>query len=171
MEFNVSQLLREPLGSRSEYQVDEQVRTNDDMSVDVRGDVSLLRTDRSILVHADLASEIEVDCSRCLTPMRLPVDLAIEEEYYPTVDIVTGAPLPLPEEPGTFLLDEHHVLDLGEAIRQYLLLAEPMQAFCRPDCAGLCPECGADRNVQPCGCSTELVDERWLALNRLEKSG
>jgi uncharacterized protein len=164
MQFNVAQLLLEPIGASRHYHLDETYAVAEGKMERLRGELTLLRTDRGLLATGTLATRIDVSCSRCLAPVKLPVTLQIEEEYYPTVDALTGAPLPAPEEPTAFLIDEHHILDLSEAVRQALLLAEPMQPLCRPDCAGLCPTCGRDRNLGPCDCSAEPFDARWNAL-------
>jgi uncharacterized protein len=87
-----------------------------------------------------------------------------EEEYYPTIDVVTGLPVPVPEEEGIFTIGGDHVLDLSEAIRQYAIMALPMAPICRPDCAGLCPECGQNLNQGSCACRAIARDARWEAL-------
>ncbi|MBA7688765.1 hypothetical protein ES703_97254 [subsurface metagenome] len=73
----------------------------------------------------------------------------------------------MPEEPGCFTIDEHHILDLTEAIRQYALLAIPMKPLCRGDCAGLCPNCGHNINQGPCDCSPQETEPRWSELSKL----
>jgi len=133
----------------------------------VQGAVNLMRTDRGILVKGTLNTEVEVTCSRCLGLFGCPLALNIEEEYFPTTDVVSGAGLPSPDEPGCFTIDEHHVLDLTEVIRQYTLLAVPMKPLCRQDCAGLCPDCGHNLNHGPCGCLSHRADPRWSKLDRL----
>jgi uncharacterized metal-binding protein YceD (DUF177 family) len=75
--------------------------------------------------------------------------------------------LPPPDDPDAFLIDEHHHLDLTEAVRQALVVEQPMAPLCRPDCAGLCPECGADLNAGPHSCAAEPEDSRWAALRAL----
>jgi uncharacterized protein len=65
------------------------------------------------------------------------------------------------------LIDEHHILDLSEVIRQGLWLAIPMEILCRPDCAGLCPRCGGNRNLGECNCDQAAIDPRWGALQAL----
>jgi len=127
----------------------------------------LLRTQRSILVKCRLRAEVELGCSRCLSRFRQPLKIKFEEEYFPTVDIESGVPLPPPEEASNFTIDEHHVLDTTEAVRQYALLAVPMKPLCRPDCAGLCPRCGQNLNHGPCGCPAADIDPRWSALTKL----
>jgi uncharacterized protein len=96
-----------------------------------------------------------------------PLTLKIEEEYFPITDVVSGASSSLPEEPSCFTIDEHHILDLTEAIRQYALLAMPMKPLCRGDCAGLCPNCGHNLNQGPCDCLPQEADPRWSELNKL----
>jgi uncharacterized protein len=172
MLFNVSQLLRETTGSTRRYTVDEGVDIPGETVQVIRfsGSVLLLRTPRSILVEAHLSGNGTGTCARCLQPALVPLELTIEEEFFPTIDPVTGVHLAPPEEPDAFRIDEHHHLDITEAVRQAAVLAEPMQVLCRPDCLGLCPQCGADRNLGACRCPAEPIDERWAALRRLEIS-
>ena len=93
-------------------------------------------------------------CRRCLTPasglLRLPVrELYTEdgdgEETYPLVG------------------DE---LDLEPLVRDAVLLELPQAPLCRPDCRGLCPFCGVNRNEEACGCEAP-PDPRWGALDVL----
>ncbi len=168
MQINVSQLLREPIGAVRDYQVDGTVHDIDDgKGYQVRGDCQLLRTQRSVLTRCTLNTEVELTCSRCLSQFLYQMTLNFEEEYLPTIDAVSGTPLPLPEEASTFTIDEHHILDLAEAIRQYTLLAVPMKPLCREECAGLCQNCGKNLNQGPCDCPAQDVDPRWSKLTKL----
>jgi uncharacterized protein len=169
MQINVSQLLREPIGSTRDYQINEVADIyGDGEGYLVQGEVILLRTQRSILAKCALSTEIELTCSRCLRPFHYSLRLNFEEEYMPTIDAVSGTPLPLPEEAGAFTIDEHHILDLTEAIRQYALLAIPMKPLCHEGCAGLCPNCGHNLNQGNCGCPVHSVDPRWSELTKLQ---
>ncbi len=165
MEYHTAQLLREPVGSRRTYHVDESELKG--AAGPIVGEVTLLRTDAGVLAQAALRTSVAITCSRCLSAARIPVALEVEEEYYPTVDLETGTAVLPPDEETPFLIDAHHILDIREAVRQQLVLAEPMQPLCRDDCAGLCPACGSDLNAGPCGCPTPDVDPRWAALNEL----
>lgn len=139
LQINVSQLMKSPVGSTRQYELEESDVGDERLSV--RGQVSLLRTGRSILVTGRLSTEIGLTCSRCLGEFRHPLTLNIEEEYFPTIDILTGSHVTVPEdEPGAFTIDENNTLDLTEAVRQYALLAVPMKPLCRDDCPGLMPE-------------------------------
>ena len=164
MPINVSQQLKAPVGSIRNYDVDETIDIAGSTSR-VQGKVELTRTNRNILVKGGLHAEVEVSCSRCLSFFRYPLVLNIEEEYFPITDVVSGASLPLPDEPGCFTIDEHHILDLTEAVQQYALLAIPMKPLCRQDCAGLCPNCGHNLNREPCHCLSQ--QSSWSELNKL----
>ncbi|MBA7702716.1 hypothetical protein ES703_111486 [subsurface metagenome] len=166
MRINVSQQLKASIGSIRKYEVSEIVNVASGKSM-VEGEVGLMRTDRGILAKGTLHTEIGVTCSRCLSLFNCPLTLNIEEEYFPITDVVSGASLPLPEEPGCFTIDEHHIIDLTEVIRQYALLAIPMKPLCRGDCAGLCPNCGHNLNQGPCDCSPQDKDPRWSVLRKL----
>ena len=166
MRINVSQQLKASIGSIRNYEVSETVNVASGKSM-VQGEVGLIRTDRSILAKGTLHTEVEVTCSRCLSLFSCPLTLNIEEEYFPIADVVSGASVPLPEEPGCFTIDEHHVIDLTEAIRQYALLAIPMKPLCQGDCAGLCPNCGHNLNLGPCDCSPQETEPRWPELDKL----
>ena len=168
MQINVSQLLKEPIGSARNYEVNEVIDiAGDGRDSLVQGEVELIHTNRGVLVKGALRTEVEVNCNRCLTPFNCPLTLNIEEEYFPTTDIASGVPLPLPEDTSSFTIDEHHILDLTEAIRQYALLAIPMKLLCCEDCAGLCPSCGHNLNQGPCSCLPNEIDHRWDKLSKL----
>ncbi|HUV56140.1 MAG TPA: DUF177 domain-containing protein [Dehalococcoidales bacterium] len=166
MQINVSQLLKAPIGTVRNYDVDGVVNIAGNDSR-VQGEVKLMRTDRAILAKGTLHSEVEVACSRCLSLFRCPLALNVEEEYFPVIDVVSGASSPLPGEPSWFAIDERHILDLTEAIRQYALLAIPMKPLCHANCAGLCSNCGHNLNQGPCGCPSQKTDPRWSKLRNL----
>jgi len=172
MQINVAQQLKAPVGLVRDYELGRFMDViGDGNSSLVQGRVRLVRTDRGILVKGTLYTGVEVSCSRCLSLFSFPLVLDIEEEYFPTTDTVTGAPVALSGEPGCFTIDGHHILDLTEAVRQYALLRVPMKPLCREDCAGLCPRCGHDLNRGPCGCPPQDADSRWAVLSKLALTG
>ncbi|MCD6452858.1 MAG: DUF177 domain-containing protein [Dehalococcoidales bacterium] len=142
MQINVSGLLESSIGATRDYRLSGVINIAGSDRV-VEGEVLLVRTNRGILVRAKLNTEVELGCSRCLKLFGYPLRLNIEEEYLPVADDAEG-----------FTIDERHILDLTEAVRQYALLAIPMKPLCREDCRGLCPICGHDLNQGPCGCSS-----------------
>lgn len=168
MQIHVAQLLKAEIGAKRDYAVSGVVDVyGGGAESTVSGQVDLMRTNRGILVRGNLHTEVEVDCSRCLASFRCSLDFDIEEEYFPTVDVVSGAPVSGPDDAGGFTIDEYHVIDLTEAVRQYALMLVPMKPLCREDCAGLCPHCGRNLNLGPCDCAPEPLDPRWATLANL----
>ncbi len=171
-EINVSQQLKSPIGSVREYDIDELLDIlGIGVSTEVKGTVKFVRTHRGILVQGSLTAKIPVECSRCLKVFDYPITIHLEEEYFPVIDVNSGVPLEIPDEPGSFTIDEHHLLDLSEAIRQNALLAVPMKPLCREDCAGLCQQCGKDLNQGQCDCNKAEIDPRWAKLVNLASAG
>ena len=169
MDMYVSQLLRDPIGSTRDFQIDETIDiAGDGKSRKIQGKCNLLRLQSSILVKCALNTEVELTCSRCLKNFRHRLKIKFEEEFLPTIDILSGAPLPETEESGAFTIDEQHILDLTEAVRQYSLLNIPMKALCKKDCAGLCPTCGKNLNEGKCRCPKDKIDHRWSKLAKLK---
>jgi uncharacterized protein len=168
MEVNVSQQLKSPIGTVREYEVSEAFDIlGIGISTLIEGKVKFTRTHRGILVQGTLTGKIPVDCSRCLKTFEFPMTFNIEEEFFPSLDVNMGTPVEIPDEPGAFTIDEHHILDLTESIRQNALLAIPMKPLCRKNCAGLCSQCGQDLNESQCDCEQEEIDPRWSKLANL----
>lgn len=149
--INVAQLLKEPIGATRRIDIDDVVGGGEE-AIQVWGELEFIRTNRSILVEGVLDARSKATCSRCLSLFDCQLSFHVEEEYFPTVDVVSGVYLPLPEEPGAFTIDASHILDLSEAVRQHTLLTMPLKPLCQPDCAGLCPSCGHNLNEGKCSC-------------------
>ena len=170
MQLQVAQQLRQPIGTVTRFDLQEPSLTVDDTVLqDWTGLATLLRTDRGLLVTLHATATIHERCSRCLADIDCPLNIDLQEEYIPEVDAVTGAPLRLGEQTDLFRIGRDFVLDLREGLRQYTLMSGPAKPLCRPDCAGLCPTCGANLNEGPCNCPPQ-VDRRWQGLAGLEIS-
>jgi uncharacterized protein len=94
------------------------------------------------------------ECRRCLERASGGLELAVRELYTEDGD---------GEETYTLEGDD---VDLEPLVRDAVLLELPQAPLCRPDCAGLCPTCGVNRNVERCGCAA-VADPRWQALDVL----
>jgi uncharacterized protein len=163
VQFNVSQLLREGVGATRLYVIQPQPPIH-------RGAVEFIRTPDGVLVRFNGTVILDANCSRCLAAFGYPVEVDFEEIFVQQVDVATGTKLPAPEDADAFLIDLAHTIDTTEAVRQYSEMAAEMQPLCRPDCPGLCPECGTDLNLGDCRCDRRPVDSRWAALAALKRS-
>lgn len=144
--LNVASLLMEPVGNFRDIFVDlGSLQLDDDLPArNVGAQARLTRLKDAILVTADVTGFVPLECATCLAEYDQPIAERFSESFRQLVDVRTGAALPPNEEaedeesddePG-FTIDESHELDLGEALRQWIVLAIPMQPSCGPDCPG-----------------------------------
>ncbi|HSH21371.1 MAG TPA: DUF177 domain-containing protein [Candidatus Caenarcaniphilales bacterium] len=168
LSYNVAALLRSAPGTARTYPVEidsMNIAEDVELAAPIEGEVRLSRTGRSILARAELTTALAGSCSRCLLPVVAPIDVEIEEEALPSIDIDSGQPVHRSAEPDALRLDEHHELDLAEPVREAIALAEPITVLCRPDCRGLCLVCGLDLNTDPTHSHAEdTIDPRLAVL-------
>lgn len=124
--------------------------------------------DPGFLLKGRYQYEQSLTCNRCLQPIVEPVAGNLDL----TIFVAAARPLPGEQELDendlgvVYLPDEN--LETEPLLVEQLQLNIPMKPLCRPDCAGLCPTCGADLNLGPCGCPTGGSDPRWAGLQLLK---
>ncbi|MDP9021922.1 MAG: DUF177 domain-containing protein [Actinomycetota bacterium] len=117
-----------------------------------------------LLVRGRLAFATSLPCGRCLTDVDADHNVAVSELY---IDPRRLDPDAEEVEAGYEILPEG-AIDLVAMFRDSIVATIPLRALCHADCRGLCPVCGADRNVSGCGHGeTEAVDPRWAPLQDL----
>jgi DUF177 domain-containing protein len=172
--WNVAGLLADDPGADRVYEVaDVRIDLGEDLQLarPIDGRIRLLRTNRGILAHADLRTALALECSRCLREIEYPVDIRLEEEYLPALDMATGRPLPVDDEPDVARLTDHHELDLETPVREAIQLAEPIAPLCRPDCPGLCVTCGLPLESGEHDHPDDDIDPRLEALRGFRPDG
>jgi uncharacterized protein len=125
--------------------------------------IELERRGGTFYLHYFVSTAGTFTCDRCLEPFVLELKADFQTVYYSS------------DSQGVDLDEETHLLaqdaidiDITEDIRETVLLAVPLKLLCRPDCKGLCPQCGANLNYETCSCSTEVIDPRWAKLKQLK---
>jgi uncharacterized protein len=161
--------MQDGIGATRRHHVEGTVESQDGKPEQVSGEVEFLRTKDGVLVRAQLSLVEPEVCSRCLNPLDETIVFSFEEEFQATADYRSGDPI-TERDPDAFTIDENHMLDLTEAVRQYREVSAVMQPLCRPDCRGLCPNCGQDWNRGDCACDKGTTDSRWAALAALRGS-
>lgn len=161
MRFNLASLLKEPVGSKTSFDIDEaQQRLSEDLRVDfVRGTIEFTRINRGIFARGQLHSQAQLECARCLETFSQPLDLHLEAQF--------GLPPIKLQGESIFPIGVKGMLDLTEALREQTLLNLPMRPLCKPDCGGLCVECGKNLNEGPCECVKEIIDPHLVRLRDL----
>lgn len=172
--FNAAQLLKEPRGSSRRQEIHAPVESLSDLDPEVvvrapmRGSMRYLRTAYGVLATGRLRTRVEVACVRCLEPTEVDLELVVEEEYRPIIDVYSGHFLDSSREVGEELrLDDHHILDLTEVVRQTVIVSLPWRPLCTPDCPGLCAVCGEPLRQGEHEHPQEGLDPRLSALRDL----
>lgn len=174
--WNVAGLLSEDPGATRDYDV---AGVTIDLGEDLRladpieGHVRLSRTNRGLLVAATLRASLDAECSRCLRDIEVPIEIAIEEEALPSIDLQSGAPVRPDVGDGDepLRLTDHHELDLETPVREAIQLEEPIAALCREECPGLCSVCGEPLDDGVHDHPDEDVDPRLEALRGFRPEG
>jgi len=171
--FNVAGLLVEPVGTTRDLEISSPAL---DLGPDLRqsrgiqGRLRLTRTNRGLLVKGKLVTSLALVCSRCLRDVDYPVEMEIEEEALPTIDLASGMPHDTTAEPDALRLTDHHELALEEEIRDAILLTEPIAPLCRADCPGLCVVCGEELGSGPHDHPDADIDPRLETLRQFGPS-
>ncbi|HEV2527708.1 MAG TPA: DUF177 domain-containing protein [Thermomicrobiales bacterium] len=167
---NVATMLRDELGARRSYTIrfDEFPLADDLVAYRLSGGVNLTRLREQVLASVDITGEALMECVRCLRKYEQPFRATFDEPFRQSVDVQSGHELRGSrqvdlDEDDAFEIDEHHQIDLREAIRQNVLLELPM----RPDCGDECP--GPDLLADSDGMADDdaPADDRFAALSAL----
>ena len=174
MEFKVSELEREPVEFDLELApgvVDLGSEAEQTGVLATSGVVEVIHEHRGpkeivadIRLKGRYSGRFQLPCARCTEPVQVPLAAEFDLIYRPL-----GADSDLPERSITAPETEigyyqEGSLLLEDVLREQVLLSLPVRTLCKPDCKGLCPRCGANRNSQPCSCEVAGSDFRWEAL-------
>jgi uncharacterized protein len=133
-------------------------------------DCQFVKVDRDVVVHGTLRSVARLSCSRCDEEFMSPLTLALDAIYLPIVDFSPERAEELENDLTDIYSYGESGLDLGEMLRDKLLLSIPLQPHCTADCKGLCPSCGANRNTVQCQCAEAKLRSPFELLKELRFS-
>lgn len=141
--------------------------TGVDLRGHIVGRVELTNTGKAIVARGRVTGEAMLVCSRCLREFSWPLEIEFTERCaLQQIDDPSAYATAAEDEDLIPILDEEEV-DLSELVRQLIVVETPLQPLCRPNCPGLCPNCGALLGERPCRCATDVVDPRWAKLRDL----
>jgi uncharacterized protein len=174
MDFKISELEREPIDfdlGLAPGEVDLGELAQQQGPLTASGLAEVLHEHRGpreivadIRLKGRFAGRFQVPCARCVEPVEIPLEADFDLIFRPAAADAdpTERSITAPEtEIGYYQEDS---LALEDVLREQVLLSLPARTLCKPDCKGLCPRCGADRNSQPCSCDVGPSDPRWEAL-------
>lgn len=158
---NILELTRRP-GTFKDLDVDVPTLEFDfgdpriDPSHDVHATLHVESTTGGIVVNGVVAAQANGQCSRCLADLGMSIESDVDEIYQR-----------VPENDDVYPLVGDQ-LDLRPMVREAVLLGIPEAPVCSPNCQGLCPICGVDRNNESCSCARPAGDDRWSVLDQLK---
>jgi uncharacterized protein len=160
--INVGFIIYEEVGNNYDFPFEfDKIVLGDDLELrNFDGIVNVGKTPQGLVVQADFSAETTLGCVRCLSDFDHELDWSFTELYAFDKRSETESALILPE-------DAH--IDLGELLREYALLEVPISPICKPNCKGLCTECGQNLNEKDCGHREDLSDSPFAKLKDLLK--
>lgn len=158
LKINVGFLLNAGSGTSNDSTLNfPDVQLSDEVTLNyITGNLRLSRTKEGILVQADVETAFDDTCFRCLDPIQHTIELRLEELYAFNTSTETE-----------FRIEEDGVLDLGALLLAETLIEKSHRALCKPDCKGLCVECGTNLNTDTCDCADNTIDPRFAILKTL----
>jgi uncharacterized protein len=123
----------------------------------IDGDLLLESLVEGILVSGSLSGTMALRCARCLTDFDQPFSVSLHEMFVPAPD----------EDADDYPLGVDGTIDPDQMVRDAVGVELPFSPLCRPDCLGLCPVCGGDRNRGECPGDHPSTDPRWSGLDVL----
>ncbi len=133
----------------------------------IRVEAALEKSTRQLYMRVRITTGALFTCDRCLGEFPREVTAGYAIVY---VMGEQSAERPIGGEEIQMITPDTNVIDLGEDVRQFTLLALPQKSLCRDECEGLCPTCGVNKNRSSCSCHEEEVDPRWAALKQIQKN-
>ena len=121
----------------------------------------------NVFIRGAIHGEVRVPCARCLTPAAIDLDAPIRMTYARETEEVLDAEVEITDDDVDFSTYDGDEIDLGVLFREQILLAIPMTPLCRPECKGLCSQCGKVLNEGPCTC-VRPTDPRFEALKGIK---
>ncbi len=174
MRVNVGELLADPHAIRVLPFSERLEPPAEDVTLPgpVQGQFTLAGTGRSVLLRGQVRAVVGLVCGTCLAPYEESLEVTVGDEFCRAAAGPGGVGREeLAPEDFRAPLEPGDVLDVTEVVRQHLALALPIAPRCSPDCRGLCPRCGADRNRTACTCEDEEADPRLEPLRRWASGG
>jgi len=177
MIFNVAGLLSGTLGDSRQHKIEnEQLMVADRLLTHINGPIHLIRTDRTVILEADITAMTQEICSRCLEVATVKISVKMDEEFYPLnmdlMDQLSGG-----ETDNDFyydpalIIDKRNFLDLTKGLGQALIAAIPIAPLCKDECLGICAICAINRNLIACTCPQSHSDLHWNSLDKLLDKG
>jgi uncharacterized protein len=117
-----------------------------------------------IRVRGHLGTYLEASCDRCLGLARIPIERDFDLFYRPLKSIAREEEIEIPADELDVGFYSGNGIELADVVTEQVILSVPMKVVCRIECSGLCPVCGANRNLEDCHCSPPRDESPFASL-------
>ena len=157
-----------------EFPVLEEIRERGEAGFEgpIRFEIRAVQVENLFQVDGRFTARARLSCSRCLADFLLELSEPFSLTYCPR------SHMPEQERPGEetevspdeidLIPFDGDEIDLLDGLQEQLVMSLPVKPLCSPDCKGICPECGADLNRNPCQCTKDSIDPRMAVLAKLK---
>ena len=136
------------------------------LAAPISGRIQLAPTGQRVLVRGQVGTVLNLNCSRCLEDFQQPVTEELFVVFSPGLEDATEEELDAESVNQEFYIGEE--IDLWPVIQEHLIMGLPVKPLCREECAGLCPVCGRNKNMDECGCRVQTVPTGLACLAELK---
>jgi uncharacterized protein len=174
MEFKVIELEKEPIDFDLQFQpgsikFGDEAEQSGPLSTSGRAEVlhehhGPKQIISDIRLRGHFAGNFELPCARCVEPVETGLEGDFDLIFRPVGADSGPSDRSITAEETEIGYYQKDSLLLEDVLREQVLLSLPARTLCKPDCKGLCPRCGQNRNTDSCSCEQEASDPRWEAL-------
>jgi uncharacterized protein len=143
-------------------------RIDFDFETPLQAEAKIRRTGRSVLITGKVETTLRLQCVRCLKEFSSPLSTTFDLTLHPIKEAPSDEDIELGSEEMESSFFEGGEIHLSEIACEQIFLELPYQPLCQEGCRGLCPTCGRDLNLSPCGCVKEEFPSGFSGLKKLK---
>lgn len=151
--INVKNLYQAEVGTTESFDIEDDLKDlefpEEIEAHAVSGHLKVMLLDDSVVASGKFEAEVMLICDRCLDTFETKISFPFEREYFFDRKDVDEEKL---------YVDKHQNIEIGEPLREEIILVVPIQNFCKEDCPGICPTCGVNLNHEACKCNNKKTD-------------
>jgi len=142
-----------------------------DLDTPITAHVEIYKTGERYILSGEISGGFKIICDRCLEPYHKDIASDFQIALTPPISIFGKVEVELSEKDMQVGFIGEEEVDLREIVREQIYLSFPIKSLCNENCLGLCPHCGANLNIKPCGCSKDKGHPEFLKLKRVKVEG
>ena len=151
--INVKNLYQAEVGTTESFDIVEDLKDiefPEEIEVHkITGHLKVMLLDDSVVANGKFEATLTLICDRCLDTFKTKISFPLEREYY--FDRKG-------KDEEKLHVDKYQNIEIGESLREEIILSVPTQNLCKENCPGICPTCGVNLNNEACKCNNKKTD-------------